>query len=154
MKKAAILLVALFGIAGLSYFAFDFFDTTTQENIYQESSVEQIKADRLKEESMSVAVNIIPQGTMVFELYFSEFSGRMENLAVEVLITGNKIIIYDNNELPINNGAHIYEGFILKHKSGTWVIAQSESDRNAHEIGGCSDGPVPIDFETRVIEWC
>jgi len=96
----------------------------------------------------------IPQGKMTYELYFAEFDGRMENLSVDIIITENKIIVYNNEEKPLTGGKIILEGILLKHKSGKWIIGETETDRNAEEIGGCSGGPTPIDFETKIIEWC
>ncbi len=92
----------------------------------------------------------IPQGKMMYQLYFSEFGGRMENLPVEIEITGNKIIVYNNEKSPLTGGRIIIEGILIKHKSGKWIIGKSETDQNAEEIGGCSGGPTPIDFETKI----
>ena len=96
----------------------------------------------------------IPQGKMTYELYFAEFDGRMENLPVEIILTGNKIIVYNNEKNPLTGGKKIIEGILLKHKSGKWIIGETKTDQNAEEIGGCSGGPTPIDFETKIIEWC
>ena len=54
----------------------------------------------------------------------------------------------------MTGGKIIIEGILLKHKSGKWIIGETETDRNAEEIGGCSGGPTPINFETKIIEWC
>jgi hypothetical protein len=96
----------------------------------------------------------IPQGKMTYELYFAEFDGRMGNLPVEIIITGTKIIVYNNEKNPLTGGKIIIEGILLKHKSGKWIIGETKTDQNAEEIGGCSGGPTPIDFETKIIEWC
>lgn len=96
----------------------------------------------------------IPQGKMIYELYFAEFGGRMGNLPVEIVIIGNKIRVYNNMENPLTGGSVIVEGILVKHKSGKWIISERETDRDSEEIGGCTDGPVPIDFVTKIIEWC
>jgi hypothetical protein len=96
----------------------------------------------------------IPQGKMKYELYFSEFGGRMGNLPVEIVITGNKIIVYNNEENPLTGGRIIMQGVIMKHKSGRWIIGKTANDQNVEEIGGCTGGPTPIDFQTKIIEWC
>tara|TARA_R110000751_G_scaffold307242_1_gene427843 strand:+ start:57 stop:854 length:798 start_codon:yes stop_codon:yes gene_type:complete len=96
----------------------------------------------------------IPQGKSTYGLYFAEFDGRMENLPVDIIINGNKIIVYNNKKNPLTGGEIIIEGILLKHKSGKWIIGETETDRNVEEIGGCSGGPTPIDFETKIIEWC
>ena len=96
----------------------------------------------------------IPQGKMTYELFFAEFDGRMKNLPVEINITGDKIIVYNNKKNPLTGGEIIITGTLLRHKSGKWVIGQKKTDQNAEEIGGCSGGPTPIDFEMKLIEWC
>tara|TARA_R100001369_G_scaffold78416_1_gene108052 strand:- start:87 stop:800 length:714 start_codon:yes stop_codon:yes gene_type:complete len=118
-----------------------------------------IKNTELKSgtELNGVKINIadsIPQGKMTYELYFAEFGGRMKNLSVEILITGNKITVYNNEKNPLTGGKIIIDGVLLKHKTGKWIIGETETDRNAEEIGGCSGGPTPIDFKTKIIEWC
>ena len=102
----------------------------------------------------SIQKDTIPEGTLTFELYFSEFGGLMKNLPVQVEISGNKIIVYNNPEKPLTGGDILLKGMLLKHKSGKWIIAQDLSEQNADEIGGCSDGPTPINFQTKIIEWC
>lgn len=97
---------------------------------------------------------LIPQGKFTYELYFSEFNGRLENLPVEIVITNRQITVYNSRENPLLGDEIIIQGILIKHNSGSWIIAQSESDKNAKEIGGCTDGPVPINFETKIIEWC
>ncbi len=96
---------------------------------------------------------IIPQGRMTYGLYFAEFGGRMQNLPVEIVISGNKITVYNNKENPLTGGEIITEGTLMKHTSGTWIIGKTEADRYAEEIGGCV-GVIPIYFETKIIEWC
>lgn len=96
----------------------------------------------------------IPQGRMTYELYFAEFDGRMKNLSVNILISGNKITVFNNTQNPLTGGEIIIKGILLKHKSGKWIIGETESDQNVEEIGGCSGGLTPIDFTTKIIEWC
>jgi hypothetical protein len=78
----------------------------------------------------------------------------MPNTPVEVEIKGNKIIVRKNEETSLSGGDIITQGVPIKHKSGRWIIAENESEMNAEEIGGCSGGPIPIDFDTMIIEWC
>lgn len=93
----------------------------------------------------------IPQGQMIFEL--SQYSGKMYT-QVEVVIEGNKITVYNSKTNPLTGGKVITEGILLKHVSGTWIIGNDESDKVQEEIGGCTGGPIPIDFESKMIEWC
>lgn len=105
-------------------------------------------------QSKGLKTDSIPQGKILFELYFSEWDGRMKNLPVHVKITGNKIIVYNNEQYPLTGGKIIAEGILMKHKSGRWIIGNTEADINAKYIGGCTSGPSPIDFKTKIIEWC
>jgi hypothetical protein len=95
----------------------------------------------------------IPQGNFIYELYFAEFDGRMNNAECKVEIIGNKIIVEQTENTNLTGGNQIFNGLILKHKSGKWILADDEEDANADEIGGCAEIPT-IDFETRIIEWC
>ncbi|SEA75501.1 hypothetical protein [Psychroflexus halocasei] len=97
--------------------------------------------------------NGIPQGNFVYELYFAEFGGRMKNAECKIEIDGNKIIIEQNENTNLTGGTEIFSGLILKHKSGKWILGENEEDKNAEEIGGCTEIPI-IDFKTKIIEWC
>ena len=121
---------------------------------YGFSSKESISSEKQNSKTELITTEAIPQGKFLYELYFAEWNGRMENLPIEILITGNKITVYNNEKKPLTGGKIIIEGILLKHKSGKWIIGEIESDQNAEEIGGCSVGPVPIDFKTKIIEWC
>ena len=97
--------------------------------------------------------NGIPQGNFIYELYFAEFGGRMKNAECKVEINGNKIIVEQNENTNLTGGNELFNGLILKHKSGKWILAENKDDVNADEIGGCTEIPI-IDFKTKIIEWC
>ena len=113
------------------------FDTQAQTEINEKITAESLK-----------------QGKFEFELYFAEWSGRMGNGSCDVIIEGNKITILQNGKTNLTGGKILADGFLLKHKSGRWIIAKQDSDIHAEEIGGCSGGPIPIDLEKKIIEWC
>ena len=96
----------------------------------------------------------IPQGKMEFELYFAEWGGRMGNAPCEVIIEGKNITVQQTCETKLTGGKIIAKGILFKHKSGRWIIGEDPADVNAEEIGGCTGGPIPIDFNEKVIEWC
>lgn len=95
----------------------------------------------------------IPQGNFIYELYFLEFGGRIKNAECKVVIQGNKITIEQTEKTNSTGGNEIFSGLILKHKSGKWILAESEEDVNADKIGDCTEIPI-IEFETMIIEWC
>jgi hypothetical protein len=95
----------------------------------------------------------IPQGNYIYELYFAEFGGRMKNAECKVEINGNKIIVEQTENTNLTGGTEIFNGLILKHKNGKWILADNEDDVNADEIGGCTEIPI-IEFDKKLIEWC
>lgn len=95
----------------------------------------------------------IPQGTFIYELYFAEFGGRMKNAECKIQVDGNKIIIEQTENTNLTGETEIFNGLILKHTSGKWILSENEEDKNAIEIGGCTEIPI-IDFKTKIIEWC
>src|SRR5690554_6421949 len=84
----------------------------------------------------------IPQGKFTYELYFSEFSGRMPNLSCLVEIQGNNILISQDENTNLPGDKIIYKGNIFKHKSGVWILAHHQDAIYANEIGGCTDVPL------------
>ena len=91
----------------------------------------------------------IPQGTFIYELYFAEFGGRMKNSECKVIIKGNKVIV-EQTKTNLTGGKTLFNGFLLKHKSGKWILADNKKDMNADEIGGCTEIPI-IDFNKKLI---
>jgi hypothetical protein len=105
-------------------------------------------------EYIVVETDTIPQGKMKFELYFAEWGGRMGNAPCEVIIEGKKITVQQTADTNLSGKKIIAQGILMKHQSGKWIIGTEPVDINAEEIGGCSDGPIPIDLNKKVIEWC
>lgn len=99
------------------------------------------------------ALEEIPQGIFTYEIYFAEFGGRMPNRSCTVEINGNNIIVSQNENTGLTGDEIIFEGLLLKHKSGIWILAESEADIMVDDIGGCTNVPT-IDFEKKLIEWC
>ena len=157
LKKVLNILLIILGIGSLILIGIMVFIGTVmgkRADNYDFPSKETINLEKQNIKPELILTDTIPQGKMMYELYFAEFNGKMENLPVEIVITGNKIIVYNNEKNPLTGGKIIIEGILLKHKSGKWIIGETETDRNAEEIGGCSGGPTPIDFITKIIEWC
>lgn len=126
--------------------AFTFFFSTNEEK--KNNDIE------LNHSLILYLSDTIPQGKMKYELYFSEWNGRMNNLKVDIIIQGNKITVFNNTEKPLPGGKILVKGILMKHKSGKWIIGKNNNDKNAEEIGGCTNGPIIIDFKTKIIEWC
>lgn len=143
MKKWIIGGVVIIISIGAFFFIWNLLSTDNLDRIRLENEVE-----------LAGAPSEVPQGTFIYELYFSEFSGRMDNEKCSVTIKDKHIIIEKTEDSKLPGPQIIMEGTIMKHKSGRWIIGQNPEDINAEEIGGCSDGPTPIDFGTKIIEWC
>ncbi|NCT19104.1 MAG: hypothetical protein GW771_12825 [Flavobacteriia bacterium] len=95
----------------------------------------------------------IPQGAFHYEIYFAEFGVRMDNRTCVVKITGNRIKVYQDESKNLAGGNVLFDGFVIKHKSGVWILADNENNKNTYEVGGCTEFPV-IDFENKLIELC
>ncbi|WP_188440612.1 hypothetical protein [Planktosalinus lacus] len=104
-------------------------------------------------DSFSQEKETIPQGTFNYEMYFAEFGGRMENSTCNVEIKDNRIKVLQDGTTNFMGGKVIFEGLVIRHKSDVWILARDEEDKNAEEIGGCTEFPV-IYFDCKLIEWC
>ena len=91
-------------------------------------------------------------GTYVYKLCFNEWNKCMTTC--KVIIKGDSIRVYAEKNLSVPKGEIIDQGIILKHKSGNWIIGHNLKDKNAKEIGGCSEGPLIIDFKMKQVWTC
>lgn len=101
---------------------------------------------------------LLPQkktnGTYIYDVAFAEWQGKSMGAKVEVQIKGDSIFVYSYQGLSGEKGELIDSGILVKHRKGEWIIAHSPNDRNADEIGGCSDGPSIIDLENEKFWLC
>jgi ABC-type Fe3+-hydroxamate transport system substrate-binding protein len=79
----------------------------------------------------------------------------MQGARFEVKIGGNRIVVTN----PVQQGpfaaGEIESGTLERHaKSGRWIIVQTPADREAEEVGGCSDGPTEVDPKKRIYWTC
>jgi hypothetical protein len=102
---------------------------------------------------------IPPNGTYTYEVVFAEWGGK--SLGDEIIVDledGHITLLISENSNVVWMGAKpgdVWEqGTLRKHKSGVWIISNNESDVHLEEIGGCTGGPIIIDFEKRTIELC
>jgi hypothetical protein len=95
-------------------------------------------------------------GIYTYSISFEEWK-KSPKVTCSVEIKGDSIKIIDSGagNLSGKNGDIIDEGILMKHiKTGKWIIAHSVTDKDAKEIGGCSDGPTVIDFKHKRIFLC
>jgi hypothetical protein len=95
-------------------------------------------------------------GTYTYVIVWDEFGGKDLGNTCTVIINKDSIKVVHNGKpnLTGNKGDVLVQGILLKHKSGKWIIGHSKKDSNASEIGGCSDGPVVIDFKRKIVYLC
>lgn len=94
-------------------------------------------------------------GTYIYTIAFAEWNGKSNGADCIVKIKGDSIWIFRKGEnITGKKGDMLDEGIIVKHKSGQWIIAHKKKDRNAKQIGGCSDGPRVIDFKKKKFWMC
>ena len=90
----------------------------------------------------------IADGHYIFQHRFAEHP-MMESVQLNVLIQGNSIRIENNDAMkdslfPLGL---IDEGELYWHaSSGQWIIVTDDSDKEAVDVGGCSDGPYVVDL--------
>lgn len=100
----------------------------------------------------TISNEILPDGKYRFDIAFAEWQGQSMGEKVTVIIKGGSIkIIYEGDGQLTNTGKGevMEEGLILKHKSGSWIIANSPLDAELNEVGGCTGGPSIIDFKEK-----
>lgn len=95
-------------------------------------------------------------GTYTYSIAFEEWQGKSLGATCTVIIKGDSIKVVHNGKgnLTGKKGDIIDEGMIMKHKTGKWIIGHDAKDKNADDIGGCSDGPRVIDFKRKKVWSC
>ncbi|MEM6343940.1 MAG: hypothetical protein AAF927_08670 [Bacteroidota bacterium] len=81
-----------------------------------------------------------------------EYATRALDFKCKVQVAnGNIRVIQAKNHLT--GGPLIMEGYLFLHKSGNLIIVEREEQREAEEVGGCSEAVV-INWENKEIESC
>jgi len=96
-------------------------------------------------------------GSYAYKVAFAEWKGESLGATCTVKIKGDSITVIHNGDknLTGKKGSIIAQGIIMKHtKSGKWIIGHSSKDKEAKDIGGCSDGPAIIDFTNKKFWTC
>lgn len=96
-------------------------------------------------------------GTYTYTIAYAEWQGKSNGATCTVVIKGDSIkIIHDGkSNLTGKKGDIIDKGILMKHtKTGKWIVGHDAKDKEAKEIGGCSDGPSIIDFKKKRFWLC
>ena len=95
-------------------------------------------------------------GTYTYSIVWGEFGNKDLGNTCSVIVNKDHIQVVHNGEPNLTGSKNdiLVQGIILKHNSGKWIIGQSRKEKNATEIGGCSGGPIVIDFKRRIVYLC
>jgi hypothetical protein len=96
-------------------------------------------------------------GTYTYSIAFAEWGGKSLGATCTVVIKGDSIKVIHNGKANLsgNKGDIIAEGIIMKHKkTGKWIIGHDVKDKDAEDVGGCSEGPSVIDFKGKKFWTC
>jgi len=95
-------------------------------------------------------------GTYTYTVAFAEWGGKSNGATCTVKIKGDSVtVIHNGGNLTGTKGEIIDRGILMKHTAtDQWIISHSKEDRNAKEVGGCSDGPAVIDFKRKIFWMC
>lgn len=94
-------------------------------------------------------------GQYTYKIAFVESNGKLSG-SCKVLIKDGKIkVMHDGSKLSGKKDKVIDKGTLMRHKTtGKWIIGHDIKDQFAKEIGGCTDGPIEIDFKKKIIYLC
>lgn len=96
----------------------------------------------------------IKSGDYTFYHRDAEFP-RSKGFPVTVSIRGDHITVINPKPYGPMPAGVLEDATLMWHpKSKQWILGHSDRDRDAPEVGGCSDGPYVIDFKTRIIWTC
>ncbi len=85
-------------------------------------------------------------GTYTFQHRDAEFA-RSKGFPVSVAISGFQVIVTNPRAYGSIPSGEIGRGILMWHvRTRRWVLGRSEADRDAPQVGGCSDGPSVVDF--------
>ena len=93
-------------------------------------------------------------GTYTFRHRFAE----QPNLGIgTVLVTikGGNITVFNPRTTDVFPKGVLAQGKLVWHqKSKQWIIAEYPSDKDAQDVGGCSEGPDVVDLQNRIYWTC
>lgn len=96
----------------------------------------------------------IPSGRYVFEHRYAEHPD-MRSIRLEAMIEGDHIVLVNWSDSAVFPKGVLAEGRLMWHAaSRQWIVGEQDSDAQAAEVGGCSDGPAVIDLEKRIYWTC
>lgn len=106
--------------------------------------------------TMSVVAQKPADGVYTYKIAFAEWEGQSLGASCFVHIKGDSIkLVHDGSNLSGKKGDVLIDGVIRQHiATGEWIIANDDKDIYAPELGGCTGGPVIIDFIKKLVWFC
>ena len=96
----------------------------------------------------------LASGSYVFQHRFAEHP-QMSSITFNVTIDGDKITLTNPKAADPFPAGIIEQGQLVWHQaSSSWIIAHSDADQFAPEVGGCSEGPHVVDLHAKVYWTC
>lgn len=96
----------------------------------------------------------IRSGRYDFQHRFAE-DPALVSIPLVAKIRGRHIVLINETESRVFPKGVIAEGTLMWHaRSGQWIIGHQPADRDAEDVGGCSDGPEVVDLKGRVYWTC
>ena len=96
----------------------------------------------------------IAPGVYRFQQRFAE-QPSMQGAELKATIDGRHIELANEGESAVFPRGAIAEGELTWHaRSRQWIIGVESADKDADEVGGCSDGPEVIDLVARIYWTC
>lgn len=104
----------------------------------------------------SLTDSIPPSGVYEYDMAYAEHMGQSLGVKLTIDILGDSIrVIYNGvGSISAKIGTVLDEGILMRHKSGVWIVGHKPEDANTDEYGGCSDGPMIIDFKNKRFWMC
>ena len=96
----------------------------------------------------------IRSGQYTFQHRFAE-QPEMRLEPIVAKISGRHIVLINKAQFGVFPKGIIEAGILMWHaKSKQWIIGDSNSDRFADDVGGCSTGPAVVDLKKKIYWTC
>ncbi|WP_286719583.1 hypothetical protein [Thalassolituus sp. UBA2009] len=96
----------------------------------------------------------LADGQYVFQQRYAEHP-QMQGINLDTEIKQGRISLTNNDSDGVFPLGLIDEGELYWHaRSGHWIIIYEPKDKEAKDVGGCSDGPAVVDLENKIYWTC
>lgn len=106
--------------------------------------------------NLAVAAPALPirSGLYIFQHHYAE-QPTMPSMTLLARINGHHIVLINQSKSDVFPIGVIVDGTLAWHaQSGQWIVIQTKDERNAKDVGGCSEGPEVIDLINKIYWTC